>query len=78
MVSIDRLIRSFSILALLVLAPAHAQESGAQADKPAAEKKAAVSESKQDKSSPASRPARSFTPSEKIRADTSVAFPADI
>jgi len=25
-----------------------------------------------------SRPAQSFTPSEKIRADTSVAFPADI
>ncbi len=69
------LMRVLCVLGLLTLVPAQAQE---KAEKPQAEPNKSEQQPKPEKRSAPSRPAQSFTPSEKIRADTSVAFPADI
>jgi len=66
------------VLGLALVLPAYAQQSTAKDDKATTNQGQAKEPSQAQKPKTPSRPAQSFTPSERIRADTSVAFPADI
>lgn len=81
-----RLISVMALLGCLALAPVQAQDNaepaperaqGNQAQGNSAQDSHAQSQT-QASPPPSRRPAPTFTPSERIRADTSVTFPADI
>lgn len=65
-------------LIVALAAPVLAQESERDASEQDRQTKQSSEQAKPGEPKPRSRPAQSFTPSEEIRADTSVAFPADI